>query len=179
MTPTSKYGSVEAGDSDEEKKMQDSASDNAADKVLNRVVIDTGAGTYEEYDTQYVVTSAEESKRKLINACFPLLIFVILMGTVVYSLSKDFNHLYPGAKGDMPSDRRGNNQGVPTTTTPKSHQHVFDNYSGPISNAGEQKSSTTTNNGDADCTSNSKCAELELTGICCPTNEGVMLGCCN
>jgi hypothetical protein len=33
--------------------------------------------------------------------------------------------------------------------------------------------------GSSACSANEKCAKLGLIGACCPTNEGVMLGCCN
>jgi hypothetical protein len=29
------------------------------------------------------------------------------------------------------------------------------------------------------CTANAKCARLGLIGDCCPTSEGVVLGCCD
>lgn len=39
--------------------------------------------------------------------------------------------------------------------------------------------SKTHGSGDTLCSVNPKCKKLELTGYCCPTGDGVMLGCCN
>jgi hypothetical protein len=45
----------------------------------------------------------------------------------------------------------------------------------PISKGGSAPVKT----GSLECSANEKCAKLGLIGACCPTNEGVMLGCCN
>jgi hypothetical protein len=39
--------------------------------------------------------------------------------------------------------------------------------------------SKTHGSGNTLCSVNPKCKKLELTGYCCPTVEGVMLGCCD
>jgi hypothetical protein len=59
---------------------------------------------------------------------------------------------------------------APVTTT-----HTTGSVPSPISKGGSAPMTTKL----SACSAYEKCAKLGLIGTCCPTNEGVMLGCCN
>jgi len=138
-------------------------------------------GTYPIENTQYIVSTSEEKRKKCVNAFIPVIAFVVLMSTIAFALSRDFNHLYPGHSGN-PSSTSKTNSGASkhswvakdvettTTTAPESNVHVS---SKPINNVKAQ------DNSHAGCSLHNACVGANLTGVCCPTQEDVFLECCN
>lgn len=111
------------------------------------------------------------------NAFTPVVMFVVLMGGIAFALSRDFSHLYPGHSGD-PSGTTNNASKkswiVETSDSEQDKEHeVSSKVTGHVDNVGVQYMHL------ADCSSNHKCAVENVTGICCPTLEGVQLECCN
>ena len=150
-------------------------------------------GTYPIENTQYIVSTAEESRRKCVNASIPVMLFVVLMSSIAFALSRDFNHLYPGRGGDPSSSTSKTNanggsaskhswvsEDVETTTAPESTAHVSSKpTSGTINNVKDVQNAEAQDNSHADCSFHNKCIAANLTGICCPTPEDVLLDCCN
>jgi hypothetical protein len=149
-------------------------------------------GTYPIENTQYIVSTAEERRRKCVNACIPVMAFVVLMSGIAFALSRDFNHLYPAGRGGNPSSssKTSDNDGaskhswvsedVETTTTPESTVHVSSKpTSGTINIVKEVQNAKVEDNSHADCSFHNMCIAANLTGICCPTPEDVLLDCCN
>lgn len=153
MPATNKYGSIEEGAS--------------PPAVTN----------YEEsYDTQYIVSTAEEKRRRCLNGFFPVMIFVLLMGSIVYAITRDFSHLYPWShvahKGNRANGGGGGASDVVTTSSSASNTpYVSHNSHSDIT----QESSGTSS---SSCSLYSKCSDLGLTGQCCPTKSGIRLECC-
>ena len=86
-------------------------------------------------------------------------LFAHVLCCVLHS-SLRFNHLYGPPKG---SDDENNNNIKKDSWIPEETP---------------QKSFPTVNQGSKKCSKHSSCAELNLGGNCCPTDEGIMLECC-
>lgn len=74
--------------------------------------------------------------------------------------------------------------------SPSTTVNTLSNNAGNVSSTSSQesvrssvKSSTSSktviSSGDSTCESHGSCSALNLSGQCCPTDEGVMLGCCD
>jgi hypothetical protein len=138
------------------------------------------------------------------SSIVPLLVAVLIMGGIGFWLFEDFDHLYPGPSGNRsPSGLKPRGppiispQGTaldyryspaiddqPTAPTPSNLKPRGPPISSPGAPAPAPKtspssSSSTSSSGGGDCSANPACNELDLTGQCCPTGEGVMLGCCS
>ena len=129
--------------------------------------------TFPIENTQYIVSTAEEKRKKCVQTVMPLTIFTLLMGSIVFALSRGFNHLYP--KSPRPpiintdDETTGYMQDIDTTaSTPNSPGGAH-----PATGTGEKAF------WHQDCVFHDKCVDLGLTGVCCPTPEGVNLDCCN
>ena len=112
------------------------------------------------------LTPGQRTRKFLITA-LPIVVAVLIMGGFAWFLLRDFNNLYPG---------RGGGSGADATTV----------YDRPLPSSGKKSlddssSSSTAKHVDsslAACSAHSACTKLELVGNCCPTDEGVVLGCC-
>jgi len=129
--------------------------------------------------TQYIVTTPEERRRKCMNALTPVLLFLCMMGAIVYALSRDFDHLYPGHQREQPHSHKNpthwtvkTNKGGDRGRVHASNTNSLDVEAAPIDKPAIDYS-------HADCSYHHKCLAALLTGICCPTLEGIDLDCCN
>ncbi len=134
---------------------------------------------YEEsYDTQYIVSTAEERRRKCLNGFFPVMIFVLLMGSIVYAITRDFSHLYPWShvahKGNRASGGEGASDVVTTSSSASNAPYVPHNSHSDVTPESSGKSTS-----PSTCSLYSKCSDLGLSGQCCPTRSGIQLECCN
>ena len=142
--------------------------------------------------------SPEERCRKVLLAAIPLIIAVLVMGGIGVWLLKDFDHLYPGPSGSRsPSlpKPRGPSTSIPEDSSPDLSPASDDAPSAvadlkplgpPISSKDLVPSPTPVSNpktsplvSDSSCNAHSSCEKLGLTGVCCPTDKGVMLECCS
>jgi hypothetical protein len=122
--------------------------------------------------------SQKEKTVKIIKIALPVLVAVLLIGTLAWFLLSDFGHLYPGPSGVKPPD-----QSSSTISYPASTPHL---PSGPEPASAPAKlpvrSSSTSplsSGGGSSCAAHSNCNKLGLTGECCPTAAGDMLDCCS
>lgn len=143
----------------------------------------------EEYNvenTRFLTSTNEERHRQFLNALFPILMFVLIMGSIVFLLGKDFNHLYPGPGGDVKNHGGGlyheessSESQKPSSININSSTSMSTN-SEPVENTQKAKYTQNSEAGyTPQCTSHSKCKSGGLTGLCCPTAEGIFLDCCN
>ena len=158
---------------------------------------------YQEVDTYYLKPSPlnrSDKLKKLLLIGVPILAAVIIIGGAAFLLFKSFDHLYPGPGGSArqypsPSRAKDTEPSAPSypvvprgpplhpasspMNLPPSESDPNDpRY--PMSGGGKsgESSSASSSSGSAACEGHKKCSALELIGDCCPTGQGVMLGCC-
>lgn len=134
---------------------------------------------------------------KIMLVALPILAALVIIGGFTLYVLFDSGILgrgphQRGGSGDVstPSSRGGENPFVTSKSTssssvpspiakggsaPVTTYHSTGSVPSPISKGGSAPVKT----GSSACSANEKCAKLGLTGACCPTNDGVMLGCCN
>ena len=130
----------------------------------------------EFYDAEhpyYLKDAPNERNRmkKLLLAAFPIIIAIVIIGGAAFFLLQDFGHLYPGRSGEHHSS-----SGYHGTTTSSTPSGSGGDLHSPTSNTKPAPSSPS-KSGEASCDAHPKCDGL--TGNCCPTNDGITLGCCN
>ena len=158
-------------------------------------------------DYRYIESTAEIKRRKCLTAFVPVLIFIVLMGSIAFVLFHDFDTLlYPGhhsgghsttAAGGRDyvvhtsTDEKTDTTNTSSSTSSNTSSNTEDVHSTSATSAKDiqpqsqpqqhntSTSSSTTTTTSADCSHHSKCELLGLTGLCCPTKEGVNLQCCN
>ena len=150
--------------------------------------------SFEEYDVNYIQSKALTTKErwtKLLRASLPIVVALVLLGgfgwwtsqAVAPHRSNDkvitVEYKDPST-GVMPSSSSSSSSSVigstPMVVVPKTNQVDMK----PMSSSSASSSSTTHSGRDTSlCSTNSKCSSLGLIGSCCPTNEGVVLGCCD
>lgn len=122
------------------------------------VEVPKGDTHYDENALQYL----EKSKFSFVRfarAVVPIIIAVLIMGGLAWGMTNGFAHFYGPSKGNDEGEKQGESW-IPT--------------------AKEERSSTSgAKTGAFECSSNPRCSGLGLTGNCCPTDEGVTLGCCD
>jgi hypothetical protein len=152
--------------------------------------------------------SRSEKLKKLLVIGVPILAAVIIVGGAASLLFKDFDHLYPGPGGSVrpypsPSSNVVKDKGTDTepsapsypvvlpprgpplqpASSPKNSPQTGGDRRSPLSSGGgggrsSSSSSSSSLSGSAACAGHKECSELDLIGDCCPTIQGVMLGCC-
>lgn len=134
---------------------------------------------FDEKDTYYLkegTLTREEKRRKFLLLAVPIIAAVLIIGGAALFLLHDFNHLYPGKGG-------GKEPGYKTKVKhPSSVSEKSDSsssHSAPVSAPTSPSSTFDTGKSSSDCSANEKCKAKGLTGDCCPTSDGVILGCCN
>jgi hypothetical protein len=124
--------------------------------------------------------SPQQRRKKFLYSVLPLLMAVFIVGGAAAYLLRDFPHLYPTSPtsaGGL-SSRSGNHDNDDrTTSTSTSTSTKTPNVVIPYKPS--SSSSSLRHFPLATCDDNSKCAELGLLGLCCPTGAGVMLLCCD
>lgn len=136
--------------------------------------MDAEAQPFNESDFLYLKEqklTREEKFKKIILTTIPILVAFFIMGGIAYWLFKDFDHLYPGPSGKKyPSKYSPQVSPIHTPTAPAPAPKVSPSSSSTSSSSG---------GGNSACTANPDCKKLGLTGDCCPTSEGILLGCCS
>lgn len=140
--------------------------------------------TAEEFDLEatYYVKPRAMSTRERLTKCIlvivPILAAVILVGGFAYYVTSHVlernaggghkDTAYPASPyssgGGRPASRPGTYPSTESDSPPAS---------------APKKSSHSSSTSPSSCSANSKCLDLGLKGNCCPTNEGVTLGCCD
>lgn len=142
-----------------------------------------GAAAAEQYDldnTYYVkerTMSRKERCSKLLLVMLPIVLAVILVGGFAYYVISHV--LERGAGGGKhgtietayPASPKG------SSSIPASRPGTYPASQSPPAPAPKTKSHSSS--ASSSCSSNSKCADLGLIGDCCPTKQGVTLGCCD
>lgn len=113
---------------------------------------------YDENALQYLEKS-KFSFGRFARAVVPIIIAVLIMGGLAWGMTNGFAHFYGPPKGGDDGVKQDESW-IPT--------------------AKEERSSTSgAKAGAFTCSSNQRCSSLGLAGNCCPTDEGVTLGCCD
>lgn len=139
-----------------------------------------GASAADQYDLDntYYVKERTMSRKERLTKCMlvlvPILAAVILVGGFAYFVISHV--LERGGRGNRdhaavaipanPSSGGGRPASRPGT-------YPSTEFEPPPAPAPKEKTHS------ASCSANSKCVDLGLKGECCPTNDGVTLGCCD
>lgn len=150
--------------------------------------------SFDVNDTYYLPQAnltPDQRRRKCINVLVPLLAAVLIVGGAAFFLLSDFGHLYPGSGGDprhYSANQEHHGTAIDVAEEPTTNSEDYTNLKprGPILPASSSSSTTTTSTTTSDtsddsaaaCSVNLKCAALNLTGACCPTQKGENLSCC-
>lgn len=127
----------------------------------------------------------KEKFQKLVRVAVPLAIALLVLGGFAYFLTRGFDSLYP-APGEpshvniphfTPSTDTAASPPGPSPLQPYGPP-IPSPVSTPVTSSSSASSSTGGGSSDSDCSAHPKCNDLGLTGSCCPTGEGVVLGCC-
>ena len=114
--------------------------------------------------------------RKYLSTALPILVAVLIMGGLAWLLLRDFNNLYPGRGGGSGDDSTIYDRSIPTTG--KNSLKDSTTIPGTTPSRPDSSSVKHVDSSLAACSVHAACAKLELVGNCCPTDEGVVLGCC-
>jgi len=143
---------------------------------------------YEIGQSYYLKSTAAENNKKCLKATGPVLIFMSIMLILAYVISQNFGHFYPG-HGDSAfdhsptntvlsppssSDVTGHDDSIATGIVPSDTSAMGDSSSDTLISSHKSSSSLSS----PLCSKIRKCAELNLTGHCCPTEDGEYLDCC-
>lgn len=115
--------------------------------------------------------SAAEKRRKFLLVALPILIALLLVGGFTYYLLSGAHILKPEGAGGSGGEIKTS----PTIISPSSPSKSSGRVSTP---APKEKTKSSASSGPTTCDANEKCANLGLSGDCCPTKAGVMLNCC-
>jgi hypothetical protein len=178
------YGSVNQQGGDDEEEKAGTAADTTA---------------FKETDLLYYQgrkLSQKEKLSKIAKIAVPIIVAVLLIGSLAWFLLGDFGKLYPGGRDGPPASSTGvssasssktipaSSEPLAPTTTAKSTSH----YTAPAPvpspvkepvHSSSTSSSSGSSGGGSSCSANSKCKALGLTGECCPSSSGDMLDCCS
>lgn len=147
--------------------------------------------SFEEYDVNYIRVkelSAKERWTKRIKTAVPIIVALIIIGGFGWFTSQAIKP--PQTHGaievdykdpaQIPEDGDSTTSYEPLSPLPSPTPRAKDEgrYSGTTSTQSNIKSKSSGGSGPT-CSANSKCDKLGLVGQCCPTGEGVTLGCCD
>eukprot|EP00536_Pseudo-nitzschia_multiseries_P015082 jgi/Psemu1/216806/e_gw1.817.2.1 len=121
--------------------------------------------------------TSREKISKMIKLLVPLIIATGLIGGLAYILFHDFGGLYP-APGEEKTRMNGGSVSQPSETDSMPSVPTYTKTSSFSSSSTPAIAKSDTSAGSS-CAANPSCVALGLTGVCCPTLEGVMLGCCS
>mmetsp|Transcript_25164 Transcript_25164/g.40907 ORF Transcript_25164/g.40907 Transcript_25164/m.40907 type:complete len:123 (-) Transcript_25164:226-594(-) len=121
----------------------------AESKAYGAIDVPEGDKEFNENDTYYL-NQSQFSWSRFFRAAFPTVIAILIMGGFAYEMKHDFRHFYGPPKGTDDND-----------SIKQDHSWIPHPQS------------------SGSCANNDGCVALELIGECCPTNDGVMLGCCD
>lgn len=116
----------------------------------------------------------QQRLKKMLICSMPILAAILIVGGAALYLLRDFNSLYPGAGGH--GDKTPQYSGATTTTR---HSSLPQDYQSAETTQSPEANSKSphVNSGSADCSAHPDCSGL--VGVCCPTGDGVFLGCCS
>ena len=138
--------------------------------------------SYDIDNTYYVQSrplSAKEKWRKFMLLAIPIVAAFLIMTGFAYVLF----HALPSSSHRTSSGTENSPSSV--ITTPRNYYSDGGDkkkpagFSVPAAVREPTKSSSTSSKKSSACKDNSKCQQLGLTGECCPTMQGVTLGCCS
>ena len=130
--------------------------------------------TDHEFDGRYLeepTLSREERMKKLFLTAVPILAAVLIVGGAALFLLRDFDNLYPGHHGGgrEPSIRINPRSHMTST---ESSQPTEETTSGsPVVEESDGSNISSL------CSAHESCSKL--SGLCCPTADGIFLVCCN
>ena len=158
--------------------------------------VEQGTG-FQEGSVYYLkekTLTSKERFQKLVLVAVPLAVSLLIVGGAAYFLTRGFDSLYPapGEAGHVniphftPSTHTFDDAAPPSPPGPSPvHQPYGPPIASPVSTASTSSSSSSSSTGggssaggDSDCSAHPKCSDLGLSGSCCPTGEGIVLGCC-
>lgn len=163
-------------------------------EIINNSAALNSNNDEEEYypieNTQYITETNSDRRKRCMNALAPIMIFVLIMGSLTFALSRDFNHLYPGHGGGPTSHAvetvhrapvvAAQEEETDTTATATSTTSKTSTMNDKNQDTVKNKVKTDSAKDDqSECSYHMECYKLNLTGSCCPTLEGVMLDCCS
>jgi hypothetical protein len=161
-----------------------------------KVSTDEDEFEFQEVNTYYLKPSPlsrSDKLKKLMLIGVPILAAVIIVGGFALLLFKSFDNLYPGPGGSVrpypsapepsapsyPVVPRGSDTHLHPASSPMHTSQSGGDPNSPTSGGGGSGGSASSSSGSsASCAGHKQCNELELIGDCCPTDQGVMLGCC-
>mmetsp|Transcript_26382 Transcript_26382/g.55601 ORF Transcript_26382/g.55601 Transcript_26382/m.55601 type:complete len:129 (+) Transcript_26382:284-670(+) len=123
-------------------------------KSYGAVEIPDNGDNFDEKNTYYL-KEGEFKWARFFRGLFPVVIALLIMGGFAYGMSNGFNHFYgPSKSSEDDNSIKEEEDWVPVDSPSAASNNPL-------------------------CNKNDKCAALGLEGVCCPTGDGVMLGCCD
>ncbi|CAJ1961707.1 unnamed protein product [Cylindrotheca closterium] len=146
--------------------------------------------SFEEMDMRFLKeqkVSQDARRRKVISALVPILValvIILLFAKIsLGAIGPAHDPKYPTEYGSKAAPAPSPKSSTPTGEEPSSVSAFppASSYSSSSNTTAKNKNMNTTSTSittTASCSENRPCYQLGLTGQCCPTGEGVMLGCC-
>lgn len=136
---------------------------------------------FDEKDMYYVkeTLTREQKMRKLVLIAVPILAAVLIIGGAALFLLHDFDNLYPGKGGGKePSYKSKSHTTINEKPDSSSTPAVPMPAPAPLKRSDFDSGEKGDNVASA-CVAHDKCKANGLTGECCPSLDGVFLGCCS
>jgi len=143
----------------------------------------TAADEYDIDNTYYVkerTMSRKERINKFLLLLLPILLAVLLVGGFAFYVVSHVLERGGGRHGNIDVTPQVSTKGTasrPANSRPGTYPTEPKLAPAPAPISTKEKSHASS--GSSACASNSKCADLGLIGDCCPTKQGVTLGCCD
>lgn len=164
----SSYGAIDSNS--KPSQAAQAAADAAASSLSNAL---PSAQSFQEADMLFLTSkeaSKDERRRKFLSALVPILVAVLII-FVCGSIA--LRAIGPVRDPKLPP--------IASTSTAPAPQKEGTGKLPPIAptSTAPALQKEDTGNMEASCSENRACNRLGLTGLCCPTASGVMLGCCH
>lgn len=116
----------------------------------------------------------KEKLSKMIKLLVPIIIAAVFLGGIAFVLFHNFGGLYPG-----PGEEKVRSSGDSASHLTETETSEYTPTSAKPSSSSGSSTPIATKTAGRSCEANPSCADLGLTGVCCPTDEGIQLGCCS
>ena len=137
--------------------------------------------SFDESNLYYMKEEERTKKEKLFKAVklgVPIIIAVVMIVGLAYLLFNNFGYFYPGRGGQVTPSKHSSSSTTTSSSSSSSSSGSGSSHYENIATSVPIPEKTTTSSGGT-CEAHPKCADLGLTGECCPAASGIKLNCCS